>query len=51
MAALRPSVLCRSCARKLRAAVESAMSDLIYIAAGFAIVGAFVLYAIGLKRV
>jgi hypothetical protein len=27
------------------------MSDLIYIAAGFAIVGVFVLYAIGLRRV
>ncbi|HVN01309.1 MAG TPA: hypothetical protein VMT68_13955 [Caulobacteraceae bacterium] len=27
------------------------MTDLIYIAAGFAVLGAFVLYAVGLRRV
>jgi hypothetical protein len=51
MAALRPSVLCPRSAHSSRAEAESPMSDLIYIAAGFAIVGVFVLYAIGLRRV
>jgi hypothetical protein len=51
MAPIRPSGLCPGLARAHRVEADSPMEDLVYIAAGFAILGVFVLYVIGLKRI